>query len=105
MIARTELAIICRRLTTELREVGFIFDDFQFDESGQTLCIILDKAPEKQIYPSSCSEAAIDARLLWDLLKDLARLGFTSPAIKFRFVNQDERATRRFREGSDSRGA
>jgi hypothetical protein len=105
MIARTELAIICRRLTTELREVGFIFDDFQLDESRQTLCIILDRAPEKQIYRSSCAEAAIDARLLWDLLRDLARLGFASPAIKFRFANQDERATRRFREGSDSRRA
>jgi hypothetical protein len=49
MITRSELAIVCRRLESELQEAGLVFGNVEFDESGQTLCIVLQGEPNWQV--------------------------------------------------------
>jgi hypothetical protein len=57
------------------REAGFAFGDVQFDESEQTLCIFGAQEPKWQLARSPRADCAgvatIDARMLWDLLRDL----------------------------------
>jgi hypothetical protein len=88
MITRSELAIVCRRLESELQEVGLVFGDVEFDESGQTLCIVLRGEPNLQLSrlpkENRLIGTTIDAGVLWDLLQDLMRLGLTNPAIHLR---------------------
>jgi hypothetical protein len=87
MITRSEVTILCRRLEDELQNAGFIFDDLQFDEDKEILCIVVDDAPKRRLSHSpwinSGEGATIDARILWDLLRDFVRLG-RNPAIQLR---------------------
>jgi hypothetical protein len=109
MITRSELAIVCRRLENELQEAGFAFGEVQFDESEQTLCIVVDQEPNWRHSRSPLADCAggatIDARTLWDLLRDLIKLGVTNPAIQLRPGNQDRRTTCQIRGDDDSRPA
>jgi hypothetical protein len=50
MITRSELALVCRRLETELQWAGLVFDDVQFDEFEQTLCIVVDDGPQRRLH-------------------------------------------------------
>jgi hypothetical protein len=93
MITRSELAIICRRLECELQEAGFVFDDVQFDELKQMLCVVVDDGPKQRLYHSPQADSrdgtTIDARVLWDLMRDLIRLGM-NPAIQVRHRRRDQ---------------
>jgi hypothetical protein len=88
MITRSEVTILCRRLEGELQNAGFIFDDLQFDEDKEILCIVVDDGPKRRLSRSpwidSGEGATIDARILWDLLRDFMRLG-RNPAIQLRY--------------------
>ena len=109
MITRYDLAIICRRLNSELHEAGFVFSDIQFDESEQTLRIVLEDEPNRRLShlprAGSASGASIDARVLWDLLRDLIKLGVTNPAVQLRYRRQDRRPTREIHGCDNSRSA
>ena len=78
-----------------------------FYESEQTLWIVMDQKPNSQLCRlprTACSgEATIDARILWDLLRDLIKLRVKNPAIQFRPENQDRRPARKIRGGDDLR--
>lgn len=97
MITESELAIVCRRLEDELQEAGCAFGDVQFDESEQTLCIVVDQEADWQLSRSPRADctggATIDARILWDLLRDLIKLGVT---------NGDSVANQKSRPATDS---
>jgi hypothetical protein len=86
MIGRPQLTMICTRLERSLRPAGFVFRDVQFDEIAETLQITLDKG--KRWHSVSSAQAGcltgktIDARLLWDVLRDLNRLGVVSPVVQ-----------------------
>jgi len=107
MITRSELAIVCRRLENKLQEAGFAFGEVQFEEAEQTLCIVVDQEPNWQLSRSPRADCAggatIDARILWDLLRDLIKLGVKNPAIQLRPGNQNRRRTRQVRGDDDSR--
>jgi hypothetical protein len=107
MITRSELAIVCRRLEGELQEAGYVFGEIQFYESEQTLGIVVDQEPNSQLCrlprTAGVAEATVDARILWDVLRGLIKLGVKNPAIQFRRGNQDGRPTRKIRGGDDSR--
>jgi hypothetical protein len=95
MNTRTELALVCRRLENELLQAGFAFGDLQFDETEQTLYIVVDLEADWQVSrkpPAGfAGGAAIDARILWDLLRDLVKLGVTNPAIQLQPRNSYRR--------------
>src|SRR5580698_2449478 len=107
MITRTELAFVCRRLENELLEVGFAFGDLQFDETEQTLCVVVDQEADWQVSrkpPAGfAGGAAIDARILWDFLRDLVKLGVTNPAIQLRPRNNYRRVASQTRRDDDAR--
>jgi hypothetical protein len=88
MLNRTQLVAICKRLERSLREAGFVFFDIQFDEAVQTLRIVLKKSAGRGsaslIRADPTTSRTIDARLLWDVLRDLNKLGVRDPAIQLR---------------------
>jgi hypothetical protein len=90
MITRTQLATICRTLEAKLGESGFVFLDVQFDEAAETLCIVLDNKPQRRL-PCSIEQnpSTIDARLIWNVLRDLFKLGVMNPAVQLRKLNRD----------------
>ena len=106
MITRSELAIVCRRLESQLQKAGLVFGDVQFDEFEQTLCIVVADGPKRRLscspQPDSGDGATIDARVLWDLMRDLTKLGVMSPAIQLRHRRQDRGQTHEARGGDDS---
>jgi len=93
MITRSQLTVICRRLEDQLQQAGFVFDDVQFDEFAQTLSIVVDDRPRRRLSSSSRTdcreEATIDARVLWELLRNLVRHGM-NPVIQFQHKRQDK---------------
>ena len=109
MITRYDLAIICRRLNSELHEAGFVFSDIQFDESEQTLRIVLEDEPNRRLSnlprAGSASGASIDARVFWDLLRDLIKLGLTHPAVQLRYGPQDQSQIHEVHGSDNSRSA
>jgi hypothetical protein len=42
MIIPSEFTVVCHRLESELQKAGLVFGDAQFDESEQTLRIVVD---------------------------------------------------------------
>jgi hypothetical protein len=42
MIIPSEFTVVCHRLESELQKAGLVFGDAQFDESEQTLHIVVD---------------------------------------------------------------
>jgi hypothetical protein len=86
MIGRAQLMMICRRVERSLQRIGFVLHDVQFDEMAQTLRITLDKPTGWQSASSAqaarANEKTIDARLLWEVLRDLNKLGVANPAIQ-----------------------
>jgi hypothetical protein len=121
MLNRTQLVAICKRLERSMQEAGFVFFDVQFDEAAQTLRIILNrlnKRPPRRsaslAHADATSEYTIDARVLWDVLRDLNKLGVANPAIQLReegrghcqareFVGREDLRPFSRREGSTSR--
>jgi hypothetical protein len=105
MITRSELAIVCRRLESELGEAGFVLSDLQFDEFKQTLCIVVDDGPKRRLFSSPRAEsgdgATINALVLWDLLRALIKLGM-NPAIRMRHKREDQGQTHESRGSGDS---
>lgn len=93
MITRTQLATICKTLETKLQELGFVFVDIQFDTAAETLCIVLDNEAHRRLpclsHRNYENEASIDARLLWNVLRDLIKLGVMNPAVQLRKGNRD----------------
>jgi hypothetical protein len=84
MIGQAQLIMIRRRVERSLERAGFVCREVQFDEDAQTLRIALDKPKD---WPSAssagcASEKTIDARLLWEVLRDLNKLGVANPAIQ-----------------------
>jgi hypothetical protein len=106
MITRSELAIVCRKLESELQKAGLALGDVQFDDSDQILCIVVDDGPNCRLSRSPRTDdgsgATIDARVLWDLLRDLIRLGM-NPAVQLRHRRQDPGQTHEVRVSDDSR--
>jgi hypothetical protein len=90
MIIPSEFTVVCHRLERELQKAGLVFGDAQFDESEQTLHIVVDDG-QRRLSRSAQTDSAdgptIDARVLWDLLRDLSRLGM-NPAIQLRHRRQ-----------------
>jgi hypothetical protein len=86
MIGRAQLIMICRRVERSLQRSGFVLHDVQFDEMAQTLRITLGKPSDWQSASSAkaarANEKTIDARLLWEVLRDLNKLGVANPAIQ-----------------------
>ncbi|HUK91110.1 MAG TPA: hypothetical protein VLZ81_11965, partial [Blastocatellia bacterium] len=78
----------CKRLERSLREASFVIFDIQFDETAQTLIIIVNKRPSQRsaslVQTDSAIRETIDARLLWDVFRDLNKLGVADPAIQIR---------------------
>jgi hypothetical protein len=110
MPSRTQLVVVCKPLERSLREAGFVFFDIQFDEAAQILRIIvnkLNKRPSQEsaslVQADSATRETIDARLLWDVLRDLNNLGVTNPAIQFREEDKDQCRARGFLGGKDPR--
>jgi hypothetical protein len=105
MITRSELAIVYRRLESELEEADFVLSDVQFDEFEQTLCIVVDDGPKRQLFSSPRTDsrdgATIKALVLWDLLRDLIKLGM-NPAIRMRRNREDQGQTHESRGSDDS---
>ncbi|MGA7762391.1 MAG: hypothetical protein WCA59_11630 [Candidatus Binataceae bacterium] len=102
MIIPSEFTVVCHRLESELQKAGLVFGDAQFDESAQTLCIVVDDGLRRlSSSPRTDSEdgATIDARVLWDLLRDLITLGM-NPAIQMRHRRQRPDQTHEARGGS-----
>jgi hypothetical protein len=87
MISRSEVTILCRRLESELQKADFVFDDVQFNEFEETLCIVVDDGPKRRLSPfpriDSGDGATIDARILWDLLRNFMLIG-TNPTLQLR---------------------
>ena len=106
MITRSELALLCRRLESELEEAGFVLRDFQFEEVEQSLCIVVEDGPKRRLssspQTSSGDGTTIDARVLWDLLRDLIKRGM-NPAIRMRRKREDQGQTHEFRGSGGSR--
>jgi hypothetical protein len=87
MITRFQISTICQTLEAKLQELGFVFVDVQFDEASNLLSIVLDEQRHQLphlMQQSSVDGATIDARLLWNVLRDLVKLGVMSPAIQLR---------------------
>jgi hypothetical protein len=88
MITGFQIATICQTLEARLQELGFVLLDVQFDETANTLSIVLDDGRQHQLpclmQQSRVDGATIDARLLWNILRDLINLGVMSPAIRLR---------------------
>jgi len=67
---------------------GSFFCEVRFDEVAQTLRITLDKPKgwrsTSSTQPDRANEKTIDARLLWEVLRDLNKLGVANPAIQLR---------------------
>jgi hypothetical protein len=110
MLKRTQLVVICKPLERSLRAAGFVFSDIHFDEAAQTLRIIvnkLNKSPSHEcaslVQADSAARETIDARLLWDVLRDLNNLGVANPAIQFRQEDRDRCRARGFLGGEDPR--
>jgi hypothetical protein len=107
MIARSELAVVCRPLEDELQKAGFAFGDVQFDEAVATLRIILIKRPPPGaatlVQADFVAKDTIDVRLLWDVLRDLNHLGVANPAIQLREGDQGECQARQFVAAEDPR--
>jgi hypothetical protein len=85
MITATQLALVCGPLQNRLEDLGFAFGEVEFDEVAETLRIAVSRNQDLQLSPSPASRqsaATIDARLLWDLLRDLVSLGVMTPAIQ-----------------------
>ncbi len=101
MITRSELDLVCRPLKSELQRAGLVFDDVQFDEFEQTLRIVVDDGPQRRLPRSPQTDsgdgAIIDARVLWDLIRDLIRLGM-NPAIQLRRRRQGQSQTPEVRD-------
>jgi hypothetical protein len=94
LISRTQLAAICKTLELKLQQLGFVLLDVQFDIAAEILSIVLDNEPQRKflcsIQQNPTNGATIDARLLWDVLRDLLKLGVTSPAIQLRKANRSQ---------------
>ena len=107
MIARSELAVVCRPLEDELQKAGFAFGDIQFDEAAAALRITLIKRPSAGTGALVQAEAAatdtIDVSLLWDVLRDLNHLGVANPAIQLREGDQGECQPHEFLGAEDAR--
>jgi len=107
MIARSELAVVCRPLEDELQKAGFAFGDIQFDEAAAALRITLIKRPSAGTGALVQAEAAatdtIDVSLLWDVLRDLNHLGVANPAIQLREGDQGECQPHEFLGAEDPR--
>jgi hypothetical protein len=106
MITRSELAIVCRRLESELEEARFVLSEIQFEEVEQTLCIVVDDGPKWRLFGSPPTDsgdgATINAIVLWDLLRDLIKLGM-NPAIRIRHRRECQGQPREFRGSGGSR--
>jgi len=102
MIIPSEFTVVCRRLESELQKAGLVFGDVQLDESEQALRIVVE-AGKRQLSKSPRTDSGdgptIDARVLWDLLRELSRLGM-NPAIQLRHRRQDPDQTHAARGGS-----
>ena len=107
MITRSELAIVCRALESELQKAGFAFGDIQFDEAAAALSIILIKRPPPGaatlVQADFAAKDTIDLRLLWDVLRNLNHLGVANPAIQLCEGDQGECQTRQFIAAEDPR--
>ena len=101
MIIPSEFTVVCRRLESELQKAGLVFGDVEFDESEQALRIVVE-AGKRQLSKSPQTDSGdgptIDARVLWDLLRELSRLGM-NPAIQLRHRRQDQGQTHAARGG------
>jgi hypothetical protein len=90
MIIPSEFTVVCHRLESELQKAGLVFGDAQFDESEQALRIVVEDG-QRQLSRSAQTDSGdgptIDARVLWDLLRELSRLGM-NPAIQMRHRRQ-----------------
>jgi hypothetical protein len=91
---RAQLVVICKPLEQSLREAGFVFFDIQFDEAAQTLRIDLKRSAGRGsaflIRADPATSKTIDARLLWDVLRDLHKLGVRDPGIQLRAAEPAE---------------
>jgi hypothetical protein len=109
MLKQTQLVVICKPLEWSLRAAGFVFSDIHFDEAAQALRIIVNKLNKRPSHESasmvqadSAARETIDARLLWDVLRDLNNLGVVNPAIQFREEeDRDQGRARGFPGGED----
>jgi hypothetical protein len=107
MVTRTQLTTACETLEAKLQELGFVFRDIQFDAAAETLSIILDNDSQRRLPPltgqNPANGATIDARVLWNVLRDLIKLGVMNPAIQLRKQNRDQPQTRQPIECEGSR--
>jgi hypothetical protein len=85
MLNRTQLVTTCKRLERSVQESDFVFFDIQFDEADDTLRIILNQRPGRgSMEADPTTKKTIDARLFWDVLRELNKLGVSNPAIQQR---------------------
>ena len=92
MITRSRLTTMCRRLEDKLQQAGFVLDDVQFDGFTQTIRIVVDDGPRRGfplVADGSGEEATVDARVLWELLRNLVRHDM-NPVIQFRHKRPDQ---------------